>query len=149
MYQGQIASEVAASHGALEGSIYDRLDMLPLDIADGKTLSEKFTNAANTTETLDLPDSYDSANNLFVMLITKADLTLEVTSPEFSGGKSVVVRGNSTHPGIFVWQGRVTSLETTVPTGATAAEIEVFMYEIPTLNDSDSYSDGPIALGYY
>lgn len=155
LFDGTLDSEVAAPLGALRAQIFDRLTMPALELDAGKTLAQEYLNAANTSVTLPLPPDYDDERPLFVALTASENLRIAITSPEFSGTKVVLLKATETdtdagtHAGIFTWQGRVTTIATSVALGATPSSVNVCMYEVPDLEDMTSYVDQQIALGHF
>lgn len=154
LFAGTLSSEVEAGISSVRAGIFDRLTMPALALDSGKAISHEFENVANTSNTLVLPADYDTAKQLYVAIRTTENLRIAITSPSFVGTKVVLLKATTgttfgEHAGIFVWQGRITTIAVSVALGAAAADVSAFIYEIPDLDSSASYVDQELALGFY
>lgn len=154
LFAGTLASEVEAGISDARGAVFDRITMPALAVEPGKAISHEFLNAAATSNTIVLPADYDVAEQLFVAITSTQNLRIAITSPLFSGTKVVLLKGTTgttlgEHAGFFVWQGTITTLAVSVAAAGTASYVNVFIYEIPALDEQASYVDQQLALGYF
>lgn len=138
----------------LIGSIFDKTYMPALLLAPGKQAYYEFSLAQSATQLVALPQNYVSPNRLYVAVLVDAKVTLQLVSPTH-GASDIVLQGTNTtlqgfHPGFWVYQGDLTSLTVAIPTtgqGGVTTSVKIFMYEIPDLNDFQSYYDKQIGYG--
>lgn len=118
-----------------------------LVIDPGKYVQGTIDLAASASYSIQLPNTYDSANRLFVMI--RSDLTIKVvTVSPFDPTSTFLVRAGveAGQDGIYSSQGRVTSITVSNPQSETAT-VEYFLFEQPDLSLADSFRDGQIATG--
>ncbi len=93
---------------------------------------------------LPLPQNYDVANRLCVLL--SSDKTVEVTIVATAGTSRVMVRAGLVQVGLLSFSDYIISISVACP-GATAANVDWMLYELPAITTVAGWRDGPIALG--
>lgn len=139
----------------LIGSVFDRTNMPALVLAPGKNVYYNFALLQNTSATLALPEAYDADERLYIAVRTNLKARITFTSPTHGSGRIVLLDATDSttegeHAAFWSYQGDMTTFAISVPStaqGGATTDIEVFMYEIPDLADSDNYYDGPIGYG--
>ncbi len=112
---------------------------------DGK-FSSDFTQIAGsgTTFSVPLPQKYVTTNYLHVCLTS--DQTIMVSTTGANGASDVMVRAGINQVGVLTQCGPVTAITLTNP-GATAANIEWFLFELPNVLSVNGWRDGSMATG--
>lgn len=122
-----------------------------LVLGDGKHAGGYFSLAASGTFTIPLPSDYSSADNISFMLTVNRNMELTLVSPVHGSGTFLLKGTNGVtdgdHPALFAYQGRVTSVALTNPSGTDAALVEYFCYEMPDLALPASWKDGAQTIG--
>ena len=84
--------------------------------------------------TLPLPDSYVSTGILLSVLRFTGPVTIALTSPVFSGTKTIYGQGTATQNGVFAFQGQVTAITVTNPQGSTIpVTVDYFFLALPDI----------------
>lgn len=139
----------------LVAAIYDKTYMPALVLAPGKQVSYEFALEQNTSQAVALPAEYDVARPLYVAVWCDLYGRVTFSSPTHGADKVVLLQGTDsttagTHAAFWTYQGDLTSLTVSVPTtaqGGATTTFRIFMYEIPDLEDFESYFDKQIGLG--
>ncbi len=155
LFKGEFESIADTNPSALIGAVFDKTYMPALIIDPGKQAYYKFTLLQNESVTLALPPEYDAANKLYIAVQTNLNTRLTFTSPTHGSGRIVLLKGtddttSGSHAGYWIYQGDMTTFAVSVPStadGGATTNISVFMYEIPDLDDFESYYDKQIGLG--
>lgn len=140
---------------ALVGALFDKTNMPALLLEKGKTVYYAFNLAQNTSTTLPLPENYSSSNKLYIAVRSNLKARVVFTSPTHGSGNTVLIKGTDSdddgdHAGFWCYQGDMTTFAVSIPStadGGFTTEVQVFMYEIPDLEDFESYYDKQIGLG--
>lgn len=138
----------------LIGALFDKTYMPALLLDPGKNIYYNFSLAQNASATLPLPENYSSANRLYIAVRVNLKARVVFTSPTH-GTRTVLLRGTDStddgdHGGFWTYQGDMTTFAVNVPTtgdGGATTSIQVFMYEIPDLEDFENYYDKQIGFG--
>lgn len=155
LFRGTLAQIADTGPWDLIGAIFDKTNMPALLLEKGKSVYYSFNLAQNATTTLPLPENYDAANKLYIAVRSNLKARITFTSPTHGSGKIVLIKGTDTdadgdHAGFWVYQGDMTTFAVSIPStadGGFTTEVQVFMYEIPDLDDFESYYDKQIGLG--
>ncbi len=119
-----------------------------LKIPSGLRTQQALSLAAAGTYTVQLPDDYTDDEILSGFFVTDGIMKAVVTSPELTGTSTQLIKGTAADGrGTWLFQHRVTSIVLSNPTAA-AINVEYMMFQLPDLEISLSYRDGPRALGY-
>lgn len=129
----------------------DVLPKVKLLVEDGDFASDSITLDASDTATLQLPKNYTSSDRLAFYLKTTERLQVAVVVPGETDSVYVVkaTRGTTDgdHKGFLSFQGPVTSITLTAPSGVAVFDVDWFAFKIPDLEDASSYRDGSRTLG--
>jgi hypothetical protein len=137
------------------GSLYDKTYMPALLLEPGKQIFHRFSLAQNTSATLPLPENYDSAERLYIAVRSNLPARVVFTSPTHGATRTILLNAtddtdNGTHAAFWTFQGDMTTFAVSVPStadGGATTEFDVFMYEIPDLDDFESFYDKQIGFG--
>ncbi len=140
---------------ALIGSVFDKTNMPALLIDEGKQIYHDFTLDQNESATLSLPQNYDDDNRLYIAVRSDLKARVIFTSPTHGATRTVLLHATDSttdgeHGAFWSYQGDMTTFAVSVPAtaqGGATTSIQVFMYEIPDLEDFESYFDKQIGLG--
>ncbi len=124
--------------------VWETRDVYPssiLKIEDGLQISFETTLATLGSLVLPLPQLYDSANRLFVLIRSNLLVKLVTIHPVLGTSSSLLRPGADTDQnGFQSFVGRVTSITLTNPS-ATTATIQYMAYEYPDLTLSASWQN--------
>lgn len=149
--------EALADTGAwgMIAALFDKTYMPALLLETGKSVYYDFDVAQNTSVTLALPEEYDAESKLYIAVRSDLKARITYTSPTHGSGRIVLLNATDDttqgeHAAFWTYQGDMTTFAISAPStaqgGATTA-VQVFMYEIPDLEDYESYADKQIGLG--
>lgn len=127
---------------------YQSFDVNPnvkLKTDAGKNAGDVIYLAAAGSATVQLPINYDTANRLFLEILSEGICKIVVTSAEHSTSTALIKGESSARPGFYSTCQRVSTITLSNPT-ATGFNVQVSMFELPDLTDSDSYTMGPYAF---
>jgi hypothetical protein len=130
----------------------DVSDKYKLVVAPGLITGGFYQVAGSTSQVLGLPELYDPAERLCCFVSALGQVRVTVDRP--SGTDSVftlngTAQSSSLPRGIEAcsyWTGRVTSITVTTPT-ATAVKIRYTLYQLPPLDEMDSFYGGVYNYG--
>lgn len=133
---------------------YKLTDVLPkyaLKLGEGKYASSYIGLDDGDSYVAQLPEGYASTEMLSCIIRSQSIVKVVIVSPDH-GTSTFLLKGtngttNGDHPGLLMWQGTVTSITISSPTGAGAALVDYFFFEIPDLTSADSWRLGNRALG--
>lgn len=125
-------------------------DMNPryvMQLAGDGQFSSDFTQIAGSgaTYNVPLPLNYTAGQMLHICLTTDQTIMITTTGGPFGTSNTMIYAGTSS-PGILVQCGVITSLTITNP-GATAANVEWFMFQLPNILVNAGWKDGSLATG--
>lgn len=132
------------------------IDVLPkyvLSLANGKFTSDYVNIASGGSFTVPLPHDYSSNNRLSCIFRSIPSCRLSLVSAAVGGTSVFLIKGSSgtnkgNHEGILMFQDFVGSITLNVPVAfAASARVDYFLWEIPDLDDPDSYRIGERAIG--
>jgi hypothetical protein len=154
IFSGSYQQIADAQPSDLIGSLFDKTLMPALVLEPGKQIYHAFSLAQNTSATLPLPENYDSDNRLYIAVRCNLKGRVVFTSPTH-GTSTVLLLGTDSdddgvHAAFWTYQGDMTTFAVSVPStadGGLTTDFEVFMYEIPDLEDFESYYDKQIGFG--
>lgn len=155
IFSGAHESIAYTTPSMLQGAIFDKTYMPALLIERGKQAFYEFQIPQSGSYTVPLPEDYDTDNRLYIAVRTDLNATITYTSPTHGAGKKVLLKAtdsddDGTHAAFWTFQGDMTTFAVSIPStangGATTC-VQVFMYEIPTLTDFESFFDKQIGLG--
>lgn len=122
-----------------------------LKLDNDKITSGYMMISANTSFALPVPEGYDSANKLAVILRARAICKVVVVDPALGTSTFLIKATSGTtkgeHPGVLSFQARVTSVTVSVPLAFDDCLLEYFMYEIPDLTDAVNWQNGSQTTG--
>lgn len=121
---------------------YDVDPSIKLEIDPGKNAGDYITIAAAGSYIVQLPDEYDTAERLFVLIAAEGICRCVIVSPVHSTSTALIKGEDSERPGLYSVCERVTSITLSNPT-AVAINVQVSLFELPDLTVSSSYSNGP------
>lgn len=130
-------------------------DVLPkyvLKLEDGKYTQNYVRLAATESVTVALPANYDTDQRLACVIRSTAIVKAVIVDPVLGTSTHLIkstsgsTKGN--HFGVLQWQGRITSITLSVPTAFDTALVDWFLWEIPDLEDPDSWQIGTQATGF-
>jgi hypothetical protein len=155
LFTGSYSDIAYTTPSKLVGSIFDSTYMPSLVISKGKSVYYDFSLAQNTSATLPLPENYTVGAKLYIAVCSDLRARLTYTSPTHGAGLKVLLEASDnttdgTHAAVWTYQGDMTTFAVSVPStaqGGATTQIQVFMYEIPDLEDFESYYDKQIGLG--
>lgn len=135
---------------------YKLVDVLPkyiLRLGEGKVTSGYFSLAADDATNPQLPQDYDGTVDRLSCIIRSTNIVkVQCSSTTFGSTEYLLKATNSTdegqHFGMLMFQGDVTSMDISVPTGFEDAEVEYFFWVIPDLDLATSWQLGQTAIGY-
>ncbi len=131
--------------------IWDFRDVTPsaiLKLADGKWVADSRTIAISSSLTLALPADYDTAERLCVNIQTNRLLKAVVVIPVVGTSTALIRPGLSTDQnGLWVSASRVTSIVITNTSSTLTAKVSWALYELPDLEDPDSFLQGYQTIG--
>ncbi len=147
----------AISHtdpSSLIGAIFDKTYMPSLVLDQGLNIYYNFSLAQNSSATLALPENYSTPSRLYIAVRTNHNARVVFTSPTH-GTRTVLLCGTDSdddgeHGAFWTYQGDMTTFAVSIPStvqGGETTSVQVFMYEIPDLDDFESYYDKQIGLG--
>lgn len=114
--------------------------------APGKVIWGQATVAAAGTLALPLPQAYVNTNPLHIVFTCDFTAGLVIVANGITS--NVTVRAGLNQLGVFTQCGAgVTAISIVVATGATAADCEFFMYELPAILTVAGWRDGSLATG--
>lgn len=138
----------------LVGALFDRTLMPALVIDPGKQIYQQFSLAQNASASLSLPENYTVGARLYIAVMTDFKARVVVVSPTHGTGTTLLKGTDSDddgdHASFWTSQMDVTSLTVSIPStadGGVTTIVQAFMYEIPDLDDFESYYDKQIGLG--
>lgn len=134
---------------------YRLVDVLPkyvLNVGDGAISSGYFELGTGDTLTLPLPEEAAATDYVSVILRSRTRVRVEVTYNSLPTSVFLMEGTDSTdegeHPGLLMFQGKIVSIQVTIPTGEVASLLEYFMFKVPDLDIAASYQIGDRAIGY-
>ena len=144
-----LADGAESDMSAIPEFVFQLVDVNPRFILrlkdDGRASGDLATaTAGGGSFALQLPQNYDPANRLCVLL--SSSKTIEVTIVAVSGTYRVMVRAGFAQLGLLAFSDYITSI-TVLNAGASDALIEWLLYELPDITTVDGWRDGAIALG--
>ncbi len=129
--------------------IWSEQDVYPsniLKIADGLQASGRLTVLTSGPKTLALPQLYDSASRLFLVMSVTAITKVVIASPAHSTSTVLLRPGAATDQrGILTLNDRITSI--TISTLGAFTMIEYFCFQMPDLSIAASWQNGYQTLG--
>ena len=104
-----------------------------------------FRVAGSTTQVLTLPELYLPTERLFCLVSAFGQVRVTTVHP-VHGNSVFTLNGSDIREAVATWNGRVTSISVTTPT-ATAAIIRYSFFQMPDLNEMDSFRGGVYNFG--
>lgn len=155
LFKGVMQNISYASAGDLITAVFDRVYMPALVIEDGKQLFQSFSIDQNQSQSLQLPQDYDSDNKLYVAIETNGKAKVSWDSPTHGNTQAVLLNATDsdsegTHKALWCYQGDVSAMSISIPStanGGVLTDVNIFMYELPDLEVYTSYFDKQIGLG--
>ncbi len=159
LFKGTEADESGSGPWGLVGQVFDRVNMPALVMAAGDYCSYSGTfTGTQSTDALNLifPQNKTASSLLYIAIIVSNRVGLSLVSPTIGTGKVLLEGTNDSaagvHPGLWVYQGDITSIQLTRPStangGVVGTSFSVFSYIIPDLDDAENYYDKELALGH-
>lgn len=129
----------------------DVLRRFILKIEDGLWCADTVYLDASDAEALPLPAAYQPTERLHVMLRASLPVKVVVVNNLAVSSSFLIQAMKSTaegvHPGVLTFQGKVASITVSVPAASDDVQVDYFAFQLPDLNDADSYRDGLQAVG--
>lgn len=155
LFRGSHDAESDTGPWALLGSIFDKTYMPALLVDSGHQIYYKFSADAGDSLGIPLPANYDRTQRIYVAVKCNKKAKLTFIRIQATTTQNALLMGTDSstegvHPGLWTYQGRLFSLTVVIPSsmdGGAATDVEVFMYQIPDLEDFESYYDKQIGLG--
>lgn len=155
MFKGAYQSISDTAQSDFIGAVFDKTLMPALLIAPGKQSYQAFTLPQDGSFEVPLPIDYDMAERLYIAVKASKKASVLYDSPTHGNGNVALLNATDstalgTHAAFWSYQGDISSLEILVPStanGGDTTDFQVFMYEIPDLDDFESYFDKQIGLG--
>lgn len=123
----------------------DGLDKYILSLAPGYVSGGFFQIAGSTSQVIALPELYDSAERLCCLISAFGQVRLSTVIP-VTGTSVCTLNGTSAIEAVTYFQSRVTSITITTPT-ATPVKVRYSLYQLPDLEDADSFRGGVYNFG--
>jgi hypothetical protein len=152
LFRDQIEHESDSGSWGVVAQVFDRIRMPALNLEPGKAIYREFSLDVSESATLQLPADYTTGAQLYIAVVCDLTGRVTYTSPTHGTGRIVLVKGTDSeddgaHWGFWVYQGDMTTFAVSVPAGGLTTTFRVLMYEIPDLEEADSYYDNEIGLG--
>lgn len=111
------------------------------------TSGQLLTIAASGSLSVDLPQNYTNASQLFTLILVTGTLKI-VTTAIGRASSAVLVKGTAANPGVYSVTDRMNTITVSNPDSVNDATIEYMLVPLPDLALAASYLGGNLILGY-